>query len=140
MTHYPDDNVFQRRYEVTHEKDDTMLNDFSFLVFLPPMLSKGSQMQSKLNRRNAYFTGIVRSSHRVRFSHLLYFRSLKTFKIKVFKFFYFACKRAVRTFLRIKVYGILSSTNRDFYPFTVRRHRPLRWEMNGVSYLLDRAF
>lgn len=40
MTHYPDDNVFQRRYEVTHEKDDTMLNDFSFLVFYHPCCQK----------------------------------------------------------------------------------------------------
>ena len=40
MTHYPDDNVFKRRYEVTHEKDDTMLNDFSFLVFCYPCCQK----------------------------------------------------------------------------------------------------
>ena len=26
-----------------------------------------------------------------------------------------------------------------FYPFTARRLRPLRWEMNCVCYLLDRA-
>ena len=28
---------------------------------------------------------------------------------------------------------------RAFYPFTARRLRPLRWEMNCVCYLLDSA-
>ena len=30
-------------------------------------------------------------------------------------------------------------SERRFYPLTARRLRPLRWEMNCVSYLLDRA-
>ena len=35
--------------------------------------------------------------------------------------------------------GTDSLYHRYVYPFTARRLRPLRWEMNCVCYLLDRA-
>ena len=33
----------------------------------------------------------------------------------------------------------LAYGGKDIYPLTARRLRPLRWEMNCVCYLLDRA-
>ena len=36
--------------------------------------------------------------------------------------------------------SIVTTGGSDIYPFTARRLRPLRWEMNCVCYLLDRAF
>ena len=35
--------------------------------------------------------------------------------------------------------GNSGTTPQEVYPFTARRLRPLRWEMNCVCYLLDSA-
>ena len=40
---------------------------------------------------------------------------------------------------RILQNGFYKDFGYGFYPFTARRLRPLRWEMNCVCYLLDRA-
>ena len=47
-------------------------------------------------------------------------------------------KNAVPTGDVIKDWDIRE--DEKIYPFTARRLRPLRWEMNCVCYLLDRAF
>ena len=51
--------------------------------------------------------------------------------------------RVIDFFFDFRIRDLLSEENKskgiEFYPLTARRLRPLRWEMNCVCYLLDRA-